>query len=65
MDDKYLPRLVTVGLFGLTTLAIGAGTLLKLKGIDGSDLITIGATGVGALAGFIARGRNGSDTSQP
>jgi hypothetical protein len=59
MSDKQLPRIVTAGLFLLTALSLVAATVLKIRGVDATDLTTIGATGVGALAGFIARGNNG------
>jgi len=57
MDDPTLPRLVTVGLVFLTTVALLAGAYLKVVGAEATDLITIAAAGVGALAGFIARGQ--------
>lgn len=57
MEDRTLPRLVALGLIVLTALVIVAGAVLKARGIDGSDLITLGGTGVGALAGFLSRDR--------
>lgn len=57
-NDVQLPRLVTLGLFILTGASLACGTLLKLRGIEATDLTTIAAGGVGALAGFIARGRS-------
>lgn len=57
MEDQTLPRLVALGLIVLTALVIGAGALLKYQGLDASELITLGATGMGALAGFLSRDR--------
>lgn len=55
-NDIQLPRLVTLGLFLLTAGALVSGTILALRGIDNKDMNLIVATGIGALAGFIARG---------
>lgn len=63
-DDKQLPRLVVAGLIVATVVALVCTTLLKLKGID-SDLSTIVAGGVGALAGFLSRGRTTGGTDTP
>lgn len=54
MSDRLLPRLVAVSLAGLAFGGLAAGTLLRLRGIDGSPIESISATGVGALAGFFA-----------
>lgn len=62
-DDIQLARIVTLGIIVVTLAALVAGTLLRLQGITDSALTTVVAGGVGALAGFLARGRSSDDTS--
>jgi len=64
-DNAKLARMVTFGLVVITLAALAAGTLLKLRGVDDGNLTTVLATGVGALAGFLARGTNGNGSSTP
>lgn len=65
MNDKQLPRLVTGALFLLTAIALVGVIYLKAEGVEANDLIAIAAGGVGALAGFIARGLGSDeDTSE-
>ena len=54
MSDLQLPRIVAVGLFILALVSVVLGSALRLKGVDGSPVEAIAASGIGALAGFFA-----------
>lgn len=67
-DDKFLPRIVAVGLIGLAALIVSASVVLKINGVAAEDLTTIAGAIVGALASFFAgvqfgkaRGTNTTD----
>lgn len=64
MSDKQLPRLVTGALFVLTAIALVGVIALKARGVETNDLTAIAAGGLGALAGFVARGM-GHDSETP
>lgn len=64
METNKLAMIVTVGLVVITLVTLAAGTYLKANGIDDGDLTTIVAGGVGALAGFLARGTGNNGTPE-
>lgn len=62
--DRWLSRSVAVGLTLLALTSIAAYTYLKGKGVDASDLVALGGTAVGALAGFLTGVRVTPDSTE-
>lgn len=60
-ESQRLTTVVVIGIVLITLAVLAAGTYLKANGLDDGNLTTIVAGGLGALAGFVARGSNGTN----
>lgn len=53
MGDKWLARIVALGLIALSLATVASGTLLAVNDKDYAPVVALAGAAVGALAGFL------------